>query len=175
MQFFKKNSAKNLCLLGLMGSGKSVIGKELSKLYNIDFLDSDQIIEERTGKKISFIFKNYGEKYFREIEEKICLKILEKENCVIALGGGSIISQKVRELINKNSFSIYLKVDIKTLIDRIKNTRKRPLLNNVDKNKVLETLYHQRKKFYSEANLIIENNFEKQKILHKIYLAIEKL
>ena len=175
MQFFKKNSVKNLCLLGLMGSGKSVIGKELSKLYNIDFLDSDQIIEERTGKKISFIFKNYGEKYFREIEEKICLKILEKENCVIALGGGSIISPKVRELINKNSFSIYLKVDIKTLIDRIKNTRKRPLLNNVDKNKVLETLYHQRKKFYSEANLIIENNFEKQKILHKIYLAIEKL
>lgn len=175
MQFFKKNSVKNLCLLGLMGSGKSVIGKELSKLYKIDFLDSDQIIEERTGKKISFIFKNYGEKYFREIEEKICLKILEKENCVIALGGGSIISPKVRELINKNSFSIYLKVDIKTLIDRIKNTRKRPLLNNVDKNKVLETLYHQRKKFYSEANLIIENNFEKQKILHKIYLAIEKL
>ena len=175
MQFFKKNSVKNLCLLGLMGSGKSVIGKELSKLYNIDFLDSDQIIEERTGKKISFIFKNYGEKYFREIEEKICLKILEKENCVIALGGGSIISPKVRELINKNSFSIYLKVDIKTLIDRIKNTRKRPLLNNVDKNKVLETLYHQRKKFYSEANLIIDNNFEKQKILHKIYLAIEKL
>ena len=152
MQFFKKNSVKNLCLLGLMGSGKSVIGKELSKLYNIDFLDSDQIIEERTGKKISFIFKNYGEIYFREIEEKICLKILEKENCVIALGGGSIISPKVRELINKNSFSIYLKVDIKTLIDRIKNTRKRPLLNNVDKNKVLETLYHQRKKFYSEAN-----------------------
>ena len=175
MQFFKKNSVKNLCLLGLMGSGKSVIGKELSKLYKIDFLDSDQIIEERTGKKISFIFKNYGEKYFREIEEKICLKILEKENCVIALGGGSIISPKVRELINKNSFYIYLKVDIKTLIDRIKNTRKRPLLNNVDKNKVLETLYHQRKKFYSEANLIIENNFEKQKILHKIYLAIEKL
>ena len=175
MQFFKKNSVKNLCLLGLMGSGKSVIGKELSKLYNIDFLDSDQIIEERTGKKISFIFKNYGEIYFREIEEKICLKILEKENCVIALGGGSIISPKVRELINKNSFSIYLKVDIKTLIDRIKNTRKRPLLNNVDKNKVLETLYHQRKKFYSEANLIIENNFEKQVILHKIYSAIEKL
>ena len=175
MQFFKKNSVKNLCLLGLMGSGKSVIGKELSKLYNIDFLDSDQIIEERTGKKISFIFKNYGEIYFREIEEKICLKILEKENCVIALGGGSIISPKVRELINKNSFSIYLKVDIKTLIDRIKNTRKRPLLNNVDKNKVLETLYYQRKKFYSEANLIIENNFEKQEILHKIYSVIEKL
>tara|TARA_B100000941_G_scaffold188123_1_gene135469 strand:- start:7 stop:483 length:477 start_codon:yes stop_codon:yes gene_type:complete len=158
-----------------MGSGKSVIGKELSKLYNIDFLDSDQIIEERTGKKISFIFKNYGEIYFREIEEKICLKILEKENCVIALGGGSIISPKVRELMYKNSFSIYLKVDIKTLIDRIKNNRKRPLLNNVDKNKVLETLYHQRKKFYSEANLIIENNFEKQVILHKIYSAIEKL
>ncbi len=175
MQFFKKNSVKNLCLLGLMGSGKSVIGKELSKLYNIDFLDSDQIIEERTGKKISFIFKNYGEIYFREIEEKICLKILEKENCVIALGGGSIISPKVRELMYKNSFSIYLKVDIKTLIDRIKNNRKRPLLNNVDKNKVLETLYHQRKKFYSEANLIIENNFEKQVILHKIYSAIEKL
>ena len=175
MQFFKKNSVKNLCLLGLMGSGKSIIGKELSKLYNVDFLDTDYIIEEETGKKIAFIFKNYGEMYFREIEEKICLKILERRNCIIALGGGSIVSTKVRELITKNSFSIYLKVDIKILIDRIKNTRKRPLLNNVDRNEVLERLYEQRKKFYSKANLTIENNFEKQEIVHKINSVIEKL
>ena len=175
MQFFKKNSVKNVCLLGLMGSGKSVIGKELSKFYNMDFLDTDQMIEEKTGKKITFIFKNYGETYFRAIEEKICLQILKKENCVIALGGGSIVSSKVRELMNKNSFSIYLKVDIEILLDRIKNTKKRPLLNNVDKIKVLETLYKQRKKFYSEADLIIENNFEKHAILHKINSIIEKL
>ncbi len=175
MQFFKKNSVKNLCLLGLMGSGKSVIGKELSKFHNIDFLDTDHIIEEETGKKIGFIFKNYGELYFREIEEKICLKLLERRNCVIALGGGSIVSRKVRELINKNSFSIYLKVDIKTLVDRIKNTRKRPLLNNVDRNEVLGRLYEQRKKFYNKANLIVENNFEKQEIVHKINSVIEKL
>ena len=90
-----------------MGSGKSVIGKELSKFHNIDFLDTDHIIEEETGKKIAFIFKNYGELYFREIEEKICLKLLERRNCVIALGGGSIVSRKVRELINKNSFHIF--------------------------------------------------------------------
>ena len=175
MQFFKKNSVKNLCLLGLMGSGKSVIGKELSKLHNIDFLDTDHIIEEETGKKIAFIFKNYGELYFREIEERICLKLLERKNCVIALGGGSIVSKKVRELINKNSFSIYLKVDIKTLVDRIRNTKKRPLLNNVDRNEVLGRLYEQRKKFYNKANLIVENNFEKQEIVHKINSVIEKL
>ena len=78
-------------------------------------------------------------------------------------------------MINKNSFSIYLKVDIKTLVDRIKNTRKRPLLNNVDRNEVLERLYEQRKKFYNKANLIIENNFEKQEIVHKINSVIEKL
>ena len=78
MQFFKKNSVKNLCLLGLMGSGKSVIGKELSKFHNIDFLDTDHIIEEETGKKIAFIFKNYGELYFRN-REKICLKLLKEK------------------------------------------------------------------------------------------------
>ena len=173
MLFFKKNSIKNVCLLGLMGSGKSMIGKELSKVYNLEFLDTDQEIEEYTGKSIEYIFKNSGEEYFRRIEEKICLEVLSKSNCIVALGGGSIISSKVRNIIKKNSYSIYLKVDTKILSKRIANTKKRPLLKNVDKNKVLERLYKKRKKFYSEANLIIENNFEKRKVLTKIISVLE--
>ena len=168
MQFFKKNSVKNVCLLGLMGSGKSVIGKELSKFYNMDFLDTDQIIEEKTGKKITFIFKNYGETYFRAIEEKICLQILKKENCVIALGGGSIVSSKVRELMNKNSFSIYLKVDIEILLDRIRNSSKRPIAYKSSDKKLIE-LINKRSSIYSKALYEIKcDNLSKTEIVKKI-------
>ena len=166
---------KNLVLTGMMGVGKSTIGKRLAKKLKLKFYDIDKIIEKKEKKTITEIFETKGQDYFRKIEKKISLDILKKNNSVIALGGGSIVSRKVRESINKNSFSIYLKVDIKTLVDRIKNTRKRPLLNNVDRNEVLERLYEQRKKFYSKANLIIENNFEKQEIVHKINSVIEKL
>ena len=94
---------KNICIIGLMGSGKSIIGKDLSKYLNFKYYDTDKEIEIRTKKSINEIFTEEGENYFRKIEEKICLELLTKDNCVISLGGGSIVSRKVRESINKNS------------------------------------------------------------------------
>ena len=90
-----------------MGSGKSIIGKDLSKLYNIEFFDSDLIIEKKIGKTINQIFRDFGEKFFREIEEEVCLNLLDKNNCVISLGGGSITNFKIRE-IYRQKFFIYL-------------------------------------------------------------------
>ena len=83
---FKKLSRKNICFIGLMGSGKTVIGKELASYYKLSFFDSDYEIEKSTGNKINQIFKNHGELYFRKIEEKVCEKLLTLENVVIALG-----------------------------------------------------------------------------------------
>ena len=118
MLSFRKNGIKNICLIGLMGSGKSVIGKNLSNLYNISYFDTDIEIEKIEGKSINSIFTDYGENYFRNIEEKICLKILNNENCIISLGGGSVTNSKIRNMIDKNSYSIYLKVDIDILEKR---------------------------------------------------------
>ena len=120
---------KNICIIGLMGSGKSIIGKDLSKYLNFKYYDTDKEIEIRTKKSINEIFTEEGENYFRKIEEKICLELLTKDNCVISLGGGSIVSKKIRNVIKQNSYSIYLKVKLNNLINRLKFSKKRPLLN----------------------------------------------
>ena len=172
---FKTNTIKNICIIGLMGSGKSVIGKNLSQIYSIDFFDTDHEIEKESGKSIENLFSNFGEDYFRKIEENICLKFLKKRNCVISLGGGSIINKKVREVIKKNSYSIYLKVDIEILLERLKKSKKRPLLNNVDREKILEDLYKKRNQFYNEADLIIKNNLGKKEIITEIKNTINNI
>ena len=160
---------KNICIMGLMGSGKSIIGKDLSKNLNLKFYDTDKEIELKTNKKISTIFKEEGESYFRDIEEKVCIEILTNDNCVISLGGGSVISDKVRKIIKKNSYSIYLQVKLNNLENRLKFSRKRPLLsNNLNKRKILQNLFKDRQKYYEKADLIINNDGDKFQTLNQI-------
>ena len=165
---FRKISKKNICLIGLMGSGKTIIGKDLSKILKINFFDTDNEIEKKVGKKINLIFLENGEDYFRKIEEDICLDILKNKNCIISLGGGSILNQRIRTMISKYSFSIYLKVDINNLIKRLKYSNKRPLLIGKNKKKILEEIYEKRKQFYNNADLVIENNLDKYDLIERI-------
>ncbi len=164
-----KNKKRNICIMGLMGSGKSIIGKDLSKYLNFEFYDTDKEIELKTKKNINTIFEEEGESYFRYIEEKICTKLLNKNNCVISLGGGSIINRKIRNSIKKNSHSIYLQVKLKNLLIRLRSSNKRPLLNNkLNKREILENLYNDRRKFYEKADLIVNNDYDKYHVLQKI-------
>ena len=175
MQYFKRKEIKNICLIGLMGAGKTLIGRELSKKLNFSFIDTDNEIEKYMGYKINEIFTKHGENYFRKIEEEICLKFLDNTNSVISLGGGSIINKNVRNILKKNSYSIYLKVKIDILIKRLQNSKKRPLLKNKDKKFELNKIYEKRKDFYNNADLIIENNFEKKEIINNILFNIKQL
>ena len=160
---------KNICIMGLMGSGKSIIGKDLSKYLNLKFYDTDKEIELKAKKNINAIFQEKGEVYFRKIEEKICLELLSDNNCVISLGGGSVINKKIRDLIKQNSYSIYLEVKINYLLDRIKFSKKRPLLNkNLSNREILKNLYNDRRKFYEKADFIVNNNNDKFQVLEKI-------
>ena len=160
---------KNICIMGLMGSGKSIIGKDLSNYLNLNFYDTDKEIELMTRKKISAIFEEEGESYFRNIEEKVCFEILTKDNCVISLGGGSIISKKIRKIIKINSYSIYLKVKLTILKKRLMFSRKRPLLNNnLNTSEILQKLFKDRQEYYEKANLIINNDGDKFKALKQI-------
>ena len=160
---------KNICIIGLMGSGKSIIGRDLSKYLNLKFYDSDKEIELKTKKTINLIFKEDGESYFRNIEEKICLELLNRNNCVISLGGGSIINKKVRDSIDEHSYSIYLQVKLGNLENRLKSSKKRPLLNKNSNNKeTLKKLYNQRRKFYEKADFIVNNDNDKSQVLEKI-------
>ena len=164
---------RNICFMGLMGSGKSIIGKELSKDLNLNFYDTDKEIELKTKKKINTIFEEKGESYFRDIEEKVCIDVLTKKNCVISLGGGSIINRKIRHIVNKNSYSIYLQVKLDNLQNRLKFSKKRPLLNkNLNKRETLENLLINRQKYYEKADLIINNDSDKFQALKKIKIQL---
>lgn len=168
-----KIKKKNICIIGLMGSGKSMIGKNLSKYLNLKFYDTDKEIELKTKKNISTIFKEEGELYFRKIEEEICLKLLIQDKCVISLGGGSVVNNKIRNLIKQNSYSIYLKVKLNNLADRLESSKKRPLLNKDEsKLKILKKLYEERKVFYENADFIVSNDSDKIHVLDKIKFEI---
>ncbi|MBT4293696.1 MAG: AAA family ATPase [Cryomorphaceae bacterium] len=123
-------------LIGYMGSGKSVVGKLLSKTNDYDFYDLDEYIEEKEGKKVSEIFNENSEVYFRKIENKYLKEIsLLKHNKIISTGGGTPCFQNNFEIINQtpNSTSIYLKTNVDTLVNRLKNTiNKRPLISHLN-------------------------------------------
>ena len=96
---------KNVCILGLMGSGKSIIGSKFAKILNFDFMDTDDLIEKKTGKSINQIFDESGESYFRKLEEKFISKVLVKKNYVFSLGGGVMNNLKLRSSVENDFFS----------------------------------------------------------------------
>ena len=140
-------SNKNIVLIGMMGSGKSSIGKFLSKKLNLTFIDIDQKIEESEDSKISEIFTKYGEDYFRKIEEKISLKSLKSENSIISLGGGGFINLQIRTLCQKTCISFWLNWKNETIVERIYKSKKRPLAMNLNKGQI-NNLIKERSKFY---------------------------
>ena len=161
-------SNKNLVFIGMMGSGKTTLGKIVSKKLNMKFIDIDHEIESKENMKISDLFKKKGEVFFRKLEEKISLQNLKKNNSVISLGGGAFINKKVQKEVLKNHISIWLKWDNQNLINRIKNSQKRPIaikLSNDD----LDKLINKRSKVYAKAKYHIKcDKLSKIEITEKI-------
>ncbi len=166
---------KNLVLLGMMAVGKTTLGKIVAKKQELKFIDIDASIEKKNSMTIKEIFKKKGEKFFRMEEENEILKSLEKNNCVIALGGGAFMNKTVRENILKNAISIWLNVDIKTLNKRVKWNQKRPLLKEENNQKKITKLYAERKNIYKLANHQIAcDKLSKKNIAEKIIALYEK-
>ena len=166
---------KNLVLLGMMGVGKTTVGKIVAKKQVMEFIDTDKNIEKKCLMKISEIFKKKGEKFFRSEEEKETLKSLKKNNCIIALGGGAFINKTIRDNVLKNTVSMWLDIDLKTLNERIKWNKKRPLLDKEDNQKKIGKLYSERKDIYKLANYRIDCDYlSKKSIAKKIIIFYEK-
>ena len=166
---------KNLVLLGMMAVGKSTLGKIVAKKQDLIFIDTDLNIEKKCAMKIPEIFKNKGEKFFRILEEREVLVSLKKSKCVIALGGGAFMKKTVRDRILKDSVSIWLDVNLKTLNKRVKWNKKRPLLNEEDSQVKIDKLYAERKNIYKLANYRINcDNLSKENIANKIIVFYEK-
>lgn len=165
---------KNLVLLGMMGVGKTTSAKIAASKLKLKFVDTDSIIEEKNKMSISQIFKVKGENFFREDEERIVLNSLDKNNSVISIGGGAFINEKIREKILKQSISIWLELDIKTLSKRLIKNIKRPLLNNENNEKKLIEIYTKRKSIYNLANYkIVCDKLSKENITKKIIQIYE--
>jgi len=172
---FQVTVRKNLVLLGMMGVGKTTLGKIVAKKQDLQFIDTDLCVEKKWSMEISEIFKIRGEKFFREEEEKEVLKSLNKSNCVIALGGGAFINRVVRNSILKNSVSVWLSQNLGTLYKRAKWNKKRPLLKEVDIKKKIKEIYNKRKDIYKLADHKINcDNLSKESIVKKIIDIYEK-
>ena len=147
---------KNLVLTGMMGVGKSTIGKNLANKLSYTHVDIDRIIEEKEGSSINIIFKNKGENYFRMLENKTTLGELKKDSSVISLGGGAFLNKNIRRAVKKFSFSFWLDVNLNILINRLKRSKKRPLLFKKNIGEALGKIYFERKKIYSEADFKVK-------------------
>ena len=147
-----------LVLVGLMGAGKSKIGRQISTDFEIPFIDTDDEIEKVAGMSIAAIFDLYGEDKFREIEAREIKHLLEGKPAVISTGGGAYMQQETRQIINQLGLSVWLKAAPETLAGRISNTDSRPLLKGKDPVKVLQELAKQRYPIYQNAELVIDTD-----------------
>jgi shikimate kinase len=167
---------KSLVLVGMMGTGKSTIGKEVAKKLKIEFVDTDKLIEDEANLTIAEIFKNNGEKYFRELEEKIFLKIKNDKEKIISVGGGAFINDAIRKKILKEYLSIWLNMNEDLIISRIKrNAKKRPMVDQNNIEKSIKNLKKTRDPIYKLANYEINCNLNsKNKIIEKVKNFYEK-
>ena len=164
---------KNIVLIGMMAAGKTTIGSKLAKKLNYNFFDVDFEIEKLENDKIINIFENKGESYFRKVEEKLSLNFVEKNNCVISLGGGAFINENIRKKIQKNSHSFWLNWKIRTILDRISKNKNRPIALNLS-NKDLADLYKKRVKFYKLSDFRVNCEKKNKNEIIKIILKILK-
>ncbi|MBA6232670.1 MULTISPECIES: shikimate kinase AroK [unclassified Colwellia] len=162
---------RNIFLIGPMGAGKSTIGRELADRLHLEFFDSDQEIERRTGADIAWVFDLEGEEGFRKREEGVIEDLSEKQGIVLATGGGSVISTQVRNRLSARGIVVYLETTIDKQVARTQRDRKRPLLQTSEEPRtVLENLAVERNPLYEEiADVIVKTDDQSAKVVaHKI-------
>ncbi len=163
-----------IVLIGLMGAGKTTIGRRLAKEMGLNFVDSDDEIAKAAGCSIPDLFSIHGEDIFRDLEERVIKRLLKSdESFVMATGGGAWISDKIRKIIKKDSVSVWLKADLDVLLERVSKRNNRPLLEKGDKQKILQKLIDERYPIYEKADIVIESNDETHSsVVGKIVAAI---
>ena len=155
----KTNNTGNIFLVGLMGAGKSTIGRQLARELGKQFRDSDSEIEKRTGVSIDVIFDIEGEQGFRRRETRMLQELVEERGIVLATGGGAILASDNRQLLTDNGLIIYLKASAEHLAGRVKLDRRRPLLQTGDKLAKIRELMTQREPVYQQlADMVVETN-----------------
>ena len=163
-----------LIIIGSMASGKSTVGRKLSKKLGLEFFDIDNEIENKAGAKIAWIFDVEGEEKFRDREYEAFSKLSTIENCVISTGGGIVLREENRELLNKGTV-IYLEISIQTQLERTINDQDRPLLYGVDKEKTLRKIAEIRNPIYEAcSDITIKETNDPNQAVDLIILELKK-
>ncbi|MFB3080909.1 MAG: shikimate kinase [Nitrosomonadaceae bacterium] len=164
----------NILLVGMMGAGKTTVGKSLASYLNKTFIDSDHEIQKRTGVRIPVIFEIEGEAGFRKREAEMLRELLKIDNIVLATGGGVILNMKNRELLRQNGTIVYLRATVNDLWHRTRYDKNRPMLQTLDLQAKLAELYDQRDPIYREiAHIVVESG--KQSIRQMVKLLVQQL
>ena len=138
-------------LVGLMGVGKSTVGRRLAALLRCDFVDADEAIAAAARRSIPEIFEEFGEAYFRDGERRVIARLIEERHGVIATGGGAFVDHSTRALILERGIAVWIDCDVDTLVQRTAKRNTRPLLRNGDPRAILTRLAEERRPFYAEA------------------------
>ncbi len=149
---------KTLVLVGMMGAGKTSVGRRLAGMQGVPFRDADVEIESAAGCTINEIFERFGEPAFRSGERKVIARLLTDPPHVLAAGGGAFIDEETRQRIKERAVSIWLRAPLDLLIQRVLRKDTRPLLRNTDSKATLERLLREREPIYAEADIVIESD-----------------
>ncbi len=148
---------RSVVLVGMMGAGKSTIGRRLAARLQLPFVDADTEIEAAHRMPIPDIFETYGEPYFRDGEARVIARLLDGGSSVIATGGGAVMRDETREPIGRQAVSIWLKADADVIMRRVRRRADRPLLKTADPAGTVSRLIGERERFYQQADLMISS------------------
>ena len=170
-----KRLDRPIVLVGLMGVGKSTIGRRLAKRLGLPFVDSDSEIEDASGLSAAEVFERYGEKDFRDGERRLVARLIEGEVRVIATGGGAYVDPRTRQLLNERAITIWLDAPIEVLAERTARRDTRPLLRNANPRQTLERLSEERRPSYAQAHIHVRSGDGAHKdVVDSILRALEE-
>jgi shikimate kinase len=156
---------RSVVLVGLMGSGKSTIGRKLAQVIDLEFFDSDTEIENASRMSVKDLFAVYGEPEFRALEQRVMLRLMEDGPRIISTGGGAFINPEVRDAVLKGGIAVWLDADIDVLMERVGRRETRPLLNNDDPEATMRNLMETRYPTYAEAQIRVMSRNERKDIM----------
>jgi shikimate kinase len=166
---------RTVVLVGLMGAGKSNIGKKLAAKLNVAFVDADAEIEQAAGLTVAEIFEKYGEAHFRDGERRVMARLLQGPPCVLAAGGGAFMDTETRKLIKERAISLWLRAELETLVARTKGRSHRPLLNTGDPRETLQRLMNLRYPVYAQADVTVDTGVDNPNItVGRVLEALER-
>ncbi len=170
-QIIERLGVRSIVFIGLMGAGKTAIGRGTAQELRLPFADSDHEIEHVSRMTIPDLFEEYGEPEFRSLERRVISRLLREGPAVVSTGGGAFMNDSTRRTIRKKGISIWLKADLDTLMARVLRKQNRPLLQNDNPRAIMETLMEQRYPVYGRADLTITTRDERKEVITEEVLA----